>query len=282
MSQKPVQHRPSAPRESIAFARRTFHGAKAVGSFLPSLTTKALQKYGFSAASLITDWPAIMGRELRRSTRHPSASNGRAPPSRPTMRTLDAAAGRSGAMLVLRVDGAKALDVQYRAQQIIERINAYFGYAAVAQLRVIQAPMPQCRQAREPRARAEPLTREVAGIADAGLRDALARLGAEVRTRPIAPTSRGFCLIRHKTYAISHPLMRVPAAGSLALGSILRDHFAQHDRPAQASLQQCGGCHDRRGGQLDLYLAATCATGGHGQEARAPAAAHCQRDGRKS
>ena len=58
------------------------------------------------------------------------------------MKTLDAAARRSGAMLVLRVDGAKALDVQYRAQQIIERINAYFGYAAVAQLRVIQAPMP--------------------------------------------------------------------------------------------------------------------------------------------
>ena len=64
MTQKSVQHRPSAPRESIAFARRTFHGAKAVGSFLPSLTTKALQKYGFSAASLITDWPAIMGREF--------------------------------------------------------------------------------------------------------------------------------------------------------------------------------------------------------------------------
>ena len=85
-------------------------------------------------------------------------------------------------MLVLRVDGAKALDVQYRAQQIIERINAYFGYAAVAQLRVIQAPMPAAPEAREPRARAEPLMREVAGIADAGLRDALARLGAEIRT----------------------------------------------------------------------------------------------------
>jgi hypothetical protein len=84
-------------------------------------------------------------------------------------------------VLVLRVDGAKALDVQYRAQQIIERINVYFGYAAVAQLRVIQAPMPAVPEARVPRARAEPLAREVAGVADAGLRDALARLGAEIR-----------------------------------------------------------------------------------------------------
>ena len=181
MSQKPVHHRSSVPRESIAFARKTFHGARAVGSFLPSLTTKALQKFGFSAASLIMDWPAIMGREFAQYA---------APERIKWPRTVELASDedadsterRAGAVLVLRVDGAKALDVQYRAQQIIERINAYFGYAAVAQLRVIQAPMPVAAARREPRARAEPLTREVAGIADTGLRDALARLGAEIRT----------------------------------------------------------------------------------------------------
>lgn len=181
MTKKPVEHRPSVPRESIAFARKTFHGARAVGSFLPSLTIKALQKYGFSAASLIMDWPAIMGRDF---AQYASPERIRWP--RVADRTEDedagASAGRSGAVLVLRVDGAKALDVQYRAQQIIERINAYFGYAAVAQLRVIQAPMPAVPAERVPRARAEPLAREVAGVADAGLRDALARLGAEIRT----------------------------------------------------------------------------------------------------
>jgi hypothetical protein len=180
MSQKSVQHRSSAPRESIAFARRTFHGAKAVGSFLPSLTTKALQKYGFSAASLITDWPAIMGREFAQYAAPERIKWPRAA-EQADDEDVGSAARRSGAVLVLRVNGAKALDVQYRAQQIIERINAYFGYAAVAQLRVIQAPMPVVAT-REPRTRAEPLTNEVAGIADAGLRDALARLGAEVRT----------------------------------------------------------------------------------------------------
>jgi len=179
MTKKPVDHRPPAPRESIAFARKTFHGARAVGSFLPSLTTKALQKYGFSAASLIMDWPAIMGSDFARY-----AAPERIKWPRTAERTEDASAsaGRSGAVLVLRVDGAKALDVQYRAQHIIERINAYFGYAAVAQLRVIQAPMPAAPEARVLRARAEPLTGEVSGVADARLRDALARLGAEVRT----------------------------------------------------------------------------------------------------
>jgi len=181
MTKKPVDHRPSVPRESIAFARKTFHGARAVGSFLPSLSTKALQKYGFSAASLIMDWPAIMGSDFARY-----AAPERIKWPRTAERTEDedasASAGRSGAVLVLRVDGAKALDVQYRAQHIIERINAYFGYAAVAQLRVIQAPMPAAPEERVPRARAEPLAGEVSGVADARLRDALARLGAEVRT----------------------------------------------------------------------------------------------------
>ena len=61
--------------------------------------------------------------------------------------------GRPGATLVLRVDGARALDVQYKARQIIERINAYFGYAAVAELRIVQAPMRQLPPARPPRPR---------------------------------------------------------------------------------------------------------------------------------
>ncbi|MBX9590650.1 MAG: DciA family protein [Hyphomonadaceae bacterium] len=181
MSQTPVHPRSSAPRDTIGFARKAFHGARAVGSFLPSLTTKALQKYGISAASLIMDWPAIVGRELAQHavperikwprTAEPRDEEDAGPPP----------ARRPGAVLVLRVDSAKALDVQYQGQQIIERINAYFGYAAVAQLRVIQAPMPAAPARRQPRARAEPLTREVAGIADAGLRDALARLGAGIR-----------------------------------------------------------------------------------------------------
>jgi hypothetical protein len=83
------------------------------------------------------------------------------------------------------VDGQRALDVQYSARQIIERINGYFGYAAVAQLRIVQGPIASARTAAPtPRRAGEgsaiPL-QEVAGIADPGLRAALNRLGSEVR-----------------------------------------------------------------------------------------------------
>jgi hypothetical protein len=181
MSHNPASNRQSAPRDTIAFTRKPYYGAKAVGSFLPSLTTKALQKYGFSAASLIMDWPAIVGREFAQFA-VPERLKWPRLPAEPEDEDARTPAKRAGAVLLLRVDSAKALDVQYQGQQIIERINAYFGYAAIAQLRIVQSPIPVTPAKPAPRIRAEPLIGEVAGIADTGLRDALARLGAEIRT----------------------------------------------------------------------------------------------------
>ena len=46
-----------------------------------------------------------------------------------------------GATLVLKVDGPRAIEVQHRAHQILERVNTHFGYRAIAQLRFLQAPV---------------------------------------------------------------------------------------------------------------------------------------------
>jgi hypothetical protein len=172
------------PRGAIAFTpRRTggLYSVKAVGSFVPRLTRKAFEKYGFSAATLITDWAAIAGRELAAFTA-PERLKWPRRVERSDEETDAADKGRPGATLVLRVDAGRALDVQYNARQIIERINAYFGYAAVAELRILQAPVAPPHQERQaPRTAPIALTQEVAGIADAALRDALGRLGAGIR-----------------------------------------------------------------------------------------------------
>lgn len=184
MTSTHAQH-PQRPRETVGFTRRranSLFGVKAVGSFLPGLTRKAFEKYGFSTASLVTDWAAIAGTELAAYTaperlkwprRAGHVEDGASAPEK----------GRQGATLVLRVDGARALDVQYKSRQIIERINAYFGYAAIAELRIVQAPLANGPRQAGPGARpaVQPLTHEVAHIADPGLRSALARLGAGVR-----------------------------------------------------------------------------------------------------
>ncbi len=178
-------HQLQRPREAVGFTRsraNALYGVKAVGSFLPGLTRTAFAKFGFSTATLVTDWPAIAGPELAAYTA-PERVKWPRGVERPEDGAPPVEKGRSGATLVLRVDGARALDVQYKARHLIERINAYFGYAAIAELRIVQAPVEgRLPLARPPaRAAAEPLTHEVAHIADPALRGALARLGAGVR-----------------------------------------------------------------------------------------------------
>ena len=167
------------PRDTIAGGRRKYTGAKAVGSFLPALTAPAFRKYGFSASSLITDWPAIIGRDLATVMTPERLTWPRA--GRHTDDAASTQSTRTGATLVLRVDGTKALDIQYGTRQIIERINAFFGYLAVANLRIVQAPHTAPRPMPAARHPAEPRLDEVAMISDAKLREALAKLAGQVR-----------------------------------------------------------------------------------------------------
>jgi hypothetical protein len=171
------------PRHSIAFARPATRSLKTVGSFLPGLTAQAFKKYGFTTAHLVMDWPAIAGKDLAAV----SAPERLKWPPRPAAEAAEAepVRGRRGATLVLRVEAARALDIQYKRHQILERINAYFGYAAVSDLRLVQAPLPApAGRAGQPRAApARAVVPNVEGIADGALREALTRLGSRLHAR---------------------------------------------------------------------------------------------------
>lgn len=157
-------------------------GPKAVGSFVPRLTRPAFERYGFSAATLITDWATIVGSALAGYTSPERLKWPRLPPGGGEEQ------GRPAATLVLQVDPGRALDVQYRSRQIVDRINAYFGYRAIGELRIVQAPIKPTQSAAMP---AEPSTQrrpmppppEVETIADDGLRGALARMAAGLAQR---------------------------------------------------------------------------------------------------
>jgi hypothetical protein len=110
--------------------------SRTVGTFVPKLTKTAFEKFGFSTVALITDWPKIVGAKLAQTT---SPDRIRWPKT-PGQDTAGRSQGshRVGATLFLTVDPALALDVQYQAALIIDRINAYFGYRAIADLRIVQ------------------------------------------------------------------------------------------------------------------------------------------------
>ena len=154
----------------------------AVGAYVPAIARKAFETHGFPSASILSDWPEIIGADFAAITAperlvwprggnqsHPDEGN----PQRKSSHR------RSGATLVLRVDGPRSLEVQHIAPQLLERINTYFGYRAVAELRIIQGPVN--RDAPQ-----EPPAREVKEVAldkeieDERLRAALAKLGGSI------------------------------------------------------------------------------------------------------
>ncbi len=163
----------------------TYRG-RSVGTFVPKITQKVFEKFGFSTATLLTDWAIIVGADLAAYTaperlKWPRGFEGAADDG-------DAGTGRAGATLMLRVEPARALDIQYKARLLIDRINAYFGYRAVAEIRLIQAPLiryalPQPRVTPTPM----PATPAVQTIEDSDLRDALAALEASIRAKVAKP-----------------------------------------------------------------------------------------------
>ncbi len=158
-------------------ADRRGGGPVAVARFVESLTRRALGGRGFAEASIITEWETIVGAE-------------RAADCRPDRLTFPQGR-RSGGTLHLRVTSTSAPEIQHDAPRLIERINRYFGYAAVARLKLMNAPLLGARAAPEkdrPKtsppppdpARLAALRQALATVEDVELRETLERLGAAV------------------------------------------------------------------------------------------------------
>jgi hypothetical protein len=88
----------------------------------------------------------------------------------------------------MRVDGPRAILVQHELGQIIERVNAFLGYAAIARIRLVQAPVRSPRDGvAAPRSlgseEAARLNAVVSAVEDNALKAALGRLGRGVLAR---------------------------------------------------------------------------------------------------
>jgi len=149
-------------------------GMRAAGIAALGVAAPIVARHGGGVLGrLKAEWPAVVGAEL-------------------AALTWPEALGRDGA-LKLRVASNLALELQHRAPLVIERINLFFGRAAVARLVLVQGPLPL--PAPPPKGMPAPLAAEEAkaldtrlgDIADPELRAALAGLGRLV----LAGTRRG-------------------------------------------------------------------------------------------
>lgn len=106
-------------------------GPKAIGAKIGKLTRPALKKRGFAAADILLRWDQIVGRQLAQY-------------SCPEKLNFSRQSNRD-ASLKLRVAPGHAPEIIHLEPQIIEKINAFFGYRAVARLHLIQAPIKRAK-----------------------------------------------------------------------------------------------------------------------------------------
>ena len=137
-----------------------------------------LARQGFSESTLILHWNDIVGERLAATSspiklQWPSRPAGRSPDEPPRPATL-----------LVRVEGAFAIELQHSADQVLARINAHLGWRCVGRLALRQGPIERAAAAGRGRplgaAELAAAAERVTGIADDGLREALARLGAHV------------------------------------------------------------------------------------------------------
>lgn len=169
-----TRHRSGAPRPmneddtqaEITLDRRGRF--KRLGATVPGLIRPLAKARGTALASLLAEWPLIVGDELARV-------------SLPDKLT--------GTTLRLLVVPSAALVFQHDSPRIVARINAYFGRSAIARLALVQGPLPAIAPRGRPARPSLPADRQAAlksateGIADDRLKAALERLGRAILAR---------------------------------------------------------------------------------------------------
>lgn len=163
----------------MAFTPRKRNFPRPLGEFVPKAINPVVAKQGFGEADILLHWPEIAGARLA-AVSEPLRLQW---PVRPPGRSLDAAP--DPASLVVRVEGAFALEFQHVGPLVVERVNARLGWRCVGRVILKQGPVRPRSAGRRQVLPPGPTERQRAadatqGIEDEDLRGALNRLGARV------------------------------------------------------------------------------------------------------
>lgn len=148
-----------------------------VSDLVSAILDPVLARRAGMTTGLIQAWEEIVGERLGATSR---------PQSIRWQTRADNDAPFEPATLIVACDAVSALHIQHQTSEIIARVNAFFGYAAIGRVRITQKPVGEAKVRRRPRALSAEEKRkveaQVASVDDEGLRAALARLGASVRS----------------------------------------------------------------------------------------------------
>jgi hypothetical protein len=159
---------------------RRSRGFQPASGLLRDRIRAAGEARGFAVARLLTHWSEIVGEDIAAIARPAKVGYGRE---------------GFGATLTLLTIGASAPILQMQLPKIRDKVNACYGYNAISQVKITQtAPIGFAEgqvaftpAPKKPAAPAPEIARAAAdmsqGVADTGLREALAALGQNVLSR---------------------------------------------------------------------------------------------------
>ena len=154
--------------------------ARQVAELLPAVGGAAFRRFGFVQSAIVSRWPEIVGERLASAS---SPESIRFPPGK-----------KQDGVLTLTVRGAHAPMMSHLTTEIIERVNRFFGYAAVVRVAIRQGEIT-----RRPERRVAPtltpapveMGESLRGIADPELKAVLEALASGVAApRPALPKVR--------------------------------------------------------------------------------------------
>jgi hypothetical protein len=145
-------------------------GLRPISSLLDNVTKPIFKKRGFYEQRLITDWPLIVGQALSAQTI----------PQKIVSRMVKEE--KEGILYVDALSSSAAMQLQFMAPLLIEKIAVYFGYKAVTALKIQQKPsqplLPEKKQEVMLSAEENQLLAGLTGdIVDEELQHALQELG---------------------------------------------------------------------------------------------------------
>lgn len=121
--------------------------ARAISDLMPEVGRTAFRRFGFVQSSVVSRWPEIVG---ARHARICTPESIRFPPGE-----------KSGGILQLVVVPAHAPIIQHVIPEIVDRVNRFFGYNAVAKVKIrqgeVKAPPASKPQAAPPSLRPVPI-----------------------------------------------------------------------------------------------------------------------------
>jgi hypothetical protein len=159
-------------------------GVKPLADLVAGLVDPILAKKAGMTSGLVTAWPEIAGPRLAAGTRPEKliwqARRSDNDPFEP-------------ATLVVACEGASALRLQHESGELLQRIDAFFGFHAVGRLKIVQKALPLPPVSRKPATAQLSATdkaaieAQAASVENERLRKALTRLGESVLSRNRAP-----------------------------------------------------------------------------------------------